>query len=193
MRSAMIAVGVCLVASLSFAQDIASSVDAEGLAEKKRTGLGLYLTPADAAAALDADPSIVFVDVRDPIEINFIGHPEPVDAIVPYETASLDFDAAASGYGMVPNPDFVRQIEALVARLGRGPDDALFIICRSGGRSAEAVDVLADAGFTNAWNLVEGFEGDKDDAGARAVNGWRNAGLPWTYKIRADAAWPPVE
>ena len=43
-----------------------------------------------------------------------------------------------------------------------------------------APDALTQAGFTNAWNVAQGFEGDKDAAGQRGhINGWRKAGLPW--------------
>jgi rhodanese-related sulfurtransferase len=61
-------------------------------------------------------------------------------------------------------------------------------MCRSGGRSAMAVNLLAQAGFKNVYNITDGMEGDavKDPAsvfmGQRLVNGWKNSGLPWTYK-----------
>jgi len=48
------------------------------------------------------------------------------------------------------------------------------------------------AGYSNVWNLVECFEGGKNKDGARAINGWRNTGLPWSYKIPAEAAWVPA-
>ena len=53
-------------------------------------------------------------------------------------------------------------------------------------RSAAAIAKLLEAGVkVDLYNVVDGFEGDKGESGARDVNGWRNAGLPWTYKIRA--------
>ena len=82
-----------------------------------------------------------------------------------------------------------RQRRPLQPKVGE-KSTPIFLICRSGGRSAVAAKQLIRAGYTNVWNLVEGFEGDKDKAtGARSVNGWRNAGLPWTYKIPAKAGW----
>jgi rhodanese-related sulfurtransferase len=62
-------------------------------------------------------------------------------------------------------------------------------MCRSGGRSAKAVDLLAAAGYTRVYNVIDGVEGDKvnDPAsayfGKRMVNGWKNRGLPWTYDV----------
>jgi rhodanese-related sulfurtransferase len=56
-------------------------------------------------------------------------------------------------------------------------------MCRSGDRSARAVDALANAGFTNVYSQIDGFEGDLSKDGRRDVNGWKNAGLAWTYKL----------
>ena len=175
----------------ALAGPIASHVDPASLPDSKTTPLGLYLTPGDAQAALAADPAIVFLDVRDPVEIAYVGHAEGVDAIVPLALATHDYDADKATYRAQPNARFLAEAEAAIAREGAGKDSPVFVICRSGGRSADAARALIAAGYTNVWNLVEGFEGDKDDAGARAVNGWRNAGLPWTYRIAPDIAWTP--
>ena len=61
-------------------------------------------------------------------------------------------------------------------------------MCRSGGRSAMAVNRLAQAGFTNVYQIIDGMEGDAVEdpdsvfLGHRFRNGWKNAGLPWTYE-----------
>ncbi|MBK0398457.1 sulfurtransferase [Limibaculum sp. M0105] len=191
----VIAAGACVIAlaSPAGAADIRSSVDAATLDKKKSTPLGLYLTPQDAHAALQADPAIVFVDVRDPIEVAFVGHPEGIDANVPVKIATHRFDGKKGDYVMEPNAGFVAQVEAVLAREGRGKTDPVFVMCRSGGRSAAAARQLIEAGFTNVWNLVEGFEGDSDKAsGQRTLNGWRNAGLPWSYKLDERLAWQPT-
>lgn len=71
-------------------------------------------------------------------------------------------------------------------------DDTLMVMCRSGGRSAIAVNMLAQAGFTNVHNIIDGMEGDvvEDPAsvfvGQRLKNGWKNSGCPWTYKLTPD-------
>jgi len=176
------------------AQDIRSSVDAAALPASKATPLGLYLTPADAHAALQDNPDILFIDVRDPIEVAFVGHAAPMDANVPLRIATHAFDPAEGTYRMVPNDAFVAEVAALLDREGLDRDAPVFVMCRSGGRSAAAATQLIEAGFGNVWNLVEGFEGDKHPAtGARSVNGWRNAGLPWGYRIDPAAAWQPAE
>ena len=53
-------------------------------------------------------------------------------------------------------------------------------ICRSGARSHAAATAAATAGYTQCYNVLEGFQGDKDANGHRdSVGGWRLAGLPW--------------
>ena len=63
-------------------------------------------------------------------------------------------------------------------------------MCRSGSRSAKAANLLYQAGYKNVYSVIEGFEGDKskiaETKGQRVVNGWKNAGLPWTYKHEED-------
>jgi rhodanese-related sulfurtransferase len=72
------------------------------------------------------------------------------------------------------------------------PDDTILVSCRSGGRAAMAINMLAAAGFTDAYNILDGMEGgrvsDPESVfdGMRMKNGWKNAGLPWTYEIDPD-------
>ena len=71
--------------------------------------------------------------------------------------------------------------------MGLGKDAPVVLICRSGDRSSKAADRLQMAGYSKVYSVAEGFEGDtaKDGAkaGQRVVNGWKNIGLPWTYKV----------
>ncbi len=193
-RTVFALTAAALLAAPAFAGDLASSVTSADLPEKKRTTLELYLTPEDAAAALAADPSIVFIDVRDPVEVMFVGHADPADAIVPLRTLTHGFDPEKGAYKMAPNPDFIDQVAAVMEREGKGTDDPVFVTCQSGGRTAQAANALAKAGYSNVWALFEGIEGDLDtETGRRDVNGWKNADLPWSYKITAQQAWQPAE
>ena len=91
---------------------------------------------------------------------------------------------------MVGNRNFLPEIEAAIAREAGTKSSPVFLICRAGYRSAHAARQLIAAGYTNVWNVVEGFEGDRDrKTGQPTVNGWRNAGLPWRYTIPASAGW----
>lgn len=150
----------------------------------KQTVLGLYVTARDAYEKWQADPlKIKILDVRTLEEFLFVGHP-PMAWNVPVMVQSDQWDAAAKRYPMQPNPDFVAQVKAVVS-----PADTLLIACRSGGRSAMAVNLLAKAGFTHVFNIVDGMEGDfvtdPDSVfvGLHMKNGWKLSGLPWTYDI----------
>ena len=121
---------------------------------------------ADAAyAALEADRRAVLIDVRDPVEFSFVGH--PLGAVnVPWKFAPE----------MRPNPEFVEQVSQIVA----DKSTPLFLLCRSGQRSLAAAKVLAEAGYTDLTNIEEGFEGPMDAAKHRnTVAGWRFHQLPW--------------
>ena len=152
-------------------------------ARAKQTSLGLYVTAAQAYEMWKAAPDkIKIIDVRTPEEYAFVGHPEmawniPV-AFVTYQSKGGKFE-----YGHRMNSEFVAQVQA-IAR----PTDTLLLTCRSGGRSAMAINQLAAAGFTQAYNIIDGVEGDlvKDPEsvyhGKRMKNGWKNS-APWVYSL----------
>lgn len=135
------------------------------LPDSKRTSLGLYVTAIEAYEKWQADPANVkVVDVRTPDEFRLIGLPKMATK--------------------VPLSVSAREFVGRVRRIAQ-PDDTVLVICRSGNRSAVAVEMLAQAGFRNAYTVVDGFEGDRNkdtsspNYGKRTVNGWKNAGLPW--------------
>lgn len=177
------------LASPAFAGDIKSDVDPETVNQSRSTPLGLYLSPKAAHKALKDNPKIVFIDVRDPIEVAFVGHAVGTDKNIPLAIASHEFAPELGRYKMKANPNLLLEVKALLERDGLTKKDPIFVACRSGGRSGKVARKLIKAGYTNVWNLVEGFEGDKNEDGAREVNGWRNADLPWTYKISESMAW----
>jgi rhodanese-related sulfurtransferase len=88
---------------------------------------------------------------------------------------------------MRPLADFVSRVQTIAQ-----PGDTIYVMCRSGGRSAIAVNLLANAGYSRVFQIVDGMEGDViSDAdsvfrGQRLKNGWKNSGCPWTYKLTPD-------
>jgi rhodanese-related sulfurtransferase len=107
----------------------------------------------------------LLVDVRTVEERKFVGH-------VP---GTLHV-AWASGTSLTRNPRFVRELEARVG----GKDAVVLLLCRSGKRSALAAQAAAKSGFTQVFNVLEGFEGEIDAQGHRGgSDGWRFRGLPW--------------
>ncbi|MEN9681827.1 MAG: hypothetical protein RLZZ627_1720 [Pseudomonadota bacterium] len=123
------------------------------------------VTPVEAHEALTADSSAVLIDVRDPVEYSFVGHP--------IGSVNVPFKFAPS---MEANPDFVSLVRALA------PDEKtpIFLLCRSGQRSMAAAELLMASGYQDLSNIEEGFEGGIDSSRHRStINGWRFHGLPW--------------
>ena len=122
------------------------------------------------------------LDVRTPEEHYFVGHP-PMAWKIPLLAVSYRWDPAKHKFPERLLADFVERAETVLRR-----EDTILAMCRSGGRSAMAVNQLAADGFTNAYNIVDGIEGDlvKDPQsvfnGKRMVNGWKNS-APWVYDI----------
>lgn len=152
--------------------------------QAKQTTLGLYVTAEGAFERWQAAPATVKVlDVRTPEEYIHIGHPE-MAVNVPLLFQTYRWDPAKGYFDFELNPEFV----ALVRQVAE-PDDEILVMCRSGGRSAMAANLLAKEGFTHVWNVIDGDEGDLVDDpasphhGKRMSNGWKNSGLPWTYEV----------
>ena len=79
-----------------------------------------------------------------------------------------------------------------MAEKGLGKGDVVILICRSGDRSSRAINQqLADSGYTQVYSVVDGFEGDLSKDGRRSVNGWKNAGLPWAYRMDRSKVYLP--
>ncbi len=163
------------------------TVDPTTLAGERQTSLGLYVTAKEAYDRWQADSEGVrILDVRTPEEYVFVGH-APMAWNIPLAFQSFEWDPETKGFQWDLNAEFLPAVQAWAK-----PGDTLLVSCRSGGRSAMAINLLATAGFSNAWNIVDGMEGgqvkDPDSVfdGMRMKNGWKNSGLPWTYQIERD-------
>jgi len=180
------------ISSLTFAADWApGNTDWGKLPELKRTKAALYLTPQQAYDLKKQDPKgVVLIDVRTRAEAMYVGWPGDADALVPYvEHAEImtEWDDKRTMYKVEPNTDFEPELARRLAEKGLSKDATIILICRSGDRSSKAADRLQMSGYTKVYSVAEGFEGDTakegPKSGQRAVNGWKNANLPWTYKL----------
>ena len=120
------------------------------------------LLPAEAHQLMQAGAALV--DVRTKPELQYVGR-VPGAVAVEWQTYP----------GNRPNPEFLAELAAVVPK-----DQPVMFMCRSGARSHSAAEAAIRAGWKEAYNVLEGFEGDKDAEQHRnTVGGWRKAGLPW--------------
>lgn len=157
------------------------------ISEGKQTILGLYLTSKEAYEMWRNEQNKVhIIDVRTPEEYVFVGHVEMAKNI-PLIFVKHEWNAKMNMFNLKPNSEFISQAKDLFK-----PNDTLLVMCRSGDRSAKAVNALTQAGFLNVYNIIDGMEGDmvEDNEnmynGKRMKNGWKNSGLPWTYETNQD-------
>jgi len=126
-----------------------------------------HLTPREAQDFLHQRPDALLIDVRSEMEYLFVGH--PVGALHVAWNDGPDWDI---------NPHFVGQVKKLA-----GTNHAhrpIVLICRSGNRSVDAGQALEQAGFTDVYNVLHGFEGELNERHHRnSLAGWRFEGLPW--------------
>ena len=123
------------------------------------------LTPNEAWTLFQEHPEAKLIDVRSNEELSLIGR-------VP--------GALAISWKLYPdwrrNPAFLAEVQAHVE-----PSDLVLLLCRSGVRSREAAQLLAGEGYAYCFNILEGFEGDKNAANQRIIAGWKARGLPWSH------------
>lgn len=122
------------------------------------------LLPSEAYAILQEAPGAKLVDVRTRAEVDWVGR---IPGSIHIEWMNYP--------SMQLNPHFLSQLQQQVDR-----EALVLFICRSGHRSHNAAAAAAAIGYTECYNVLEGFEGDKDSHAQRGrLNGWRFAGLPW--------------
>jgi rhodanese-related sulfurtransferase len=126
------------------------------------------VTPQEAFALLQAGPGVKLVDVRTNAERDWIGRP----AIPEAQHGAVQWSLYPGG---APNPDFATQLQQTADK-----ENVVLFLCRSGVRSRHAARVATELGYVDAFDILEGFEGDRDSEGHRkTVGGWCKAGLPW--------------
>ncbi|MFO1423264.1 MAG: rhodanese-like domain-containing protein [Candidatus Competibacteraceae bacterium] len=120
--------------------------------------------------ALQNQPEAVLVDIRTQAEWKYVGVPDLSG--LGKSLVQVEWQVFPS---MERNPRFLRELQAR----GVAPGRLVYLICRSGIRSRDAAEYLAERGYT-VYNVADGFEGPLDDNGHRGASGWRAEGLPWT-------------
>ena len=123
------------------------------------------LSPQEACTILQQDSNAVLVDVRSQAELDLVGR---VPNAIHIEWAFYP--------GMIANADFAAQLQSQINQ-----NQTIIFMCRTGGRSHNAALVAQQLGYSQVYNMLEGFEGETNTAKQRTlINGWKHANLPWT-------------
>lgn len=128
------------------------------------------VTPSEAWDALRADPRAVLVDCRTLAEWSYVGLPDLTS--IGKDVVRIEWQTFPTG---MVNQRFTEELGAA----GVEKDQPIYFLCRSGVRSIAAAEAATRAGWTEARNVLEGFEGPHDRDRHRTVAGWKVAGLPW--------------
>jgi len=127
------------------------------------------VTPQEAWELLHNDLSIKLVDVRTNAERDWVGRVTIPDA----QHGHVQWNLYPGG---IANHEFIEQLNSQARK-----DQVLLFLCRSGVRSRGAAKLATEHGYQHCYDILEGFEGGKDENGHRKnVDGWCKAGLPWT-------------
>ena len=168
----------------------AAAADKSAVKARWHTPYDLYLTPQEAYDMKQQQGGrLAFIDVRTRGEVKFIGLAGSVDGHIPYRFLRDDYawSERSSTYRTRVNPDFVADVDRLLSSLGLDRQSPIILMCQSGSRVPPAAKLLHEAGFATVYTQYQGFEGVKatsgEQKGQRVVNGWKNAGLPWSYQL----------
>lgn len=125
------------------------------------------LTPREANEVWQLAPGARLVDVRTRAEWDWVGR---IPGAVEIEWLTYP--------DMKLNPHFLTHLKAQV-----DPESVVMFICRSGHRSHTAAIAATQVGWSECYNVLEGFEGERDTRQQRGhIGGWRHAGLAWEQK-----------
>jgi rhodanese-related sulfurtransferase len=142
---------------------------ARALGTKETMAYAGAVTPQQAFALLQADPAVILIDVRTRAERDWVGQVK----ISPDQHRAVEWNVYPQG---TPNPAFLAELTNVADK-----DQVLLFLCRSGVRSRHAAKAATQQGYTNCFDILEGFEGNKDAEGHRkTIEGWCFARLPWT-------------
>ncbi len=141
--------------------------------------------------------NVLLVDVRDPVEIMFTGFTDVVDINIPFMLVNrFEWNDKRSIFTMTQNPNFEAGIAKALKDRKLTKDSPVILMCRSGGeRGAPSAKALEGKGYTKVYVVVDGFEGGTLKEGERKnwrlLNGWKNSGLPWSYRLNGEKIYRP--
>lgn len=123
---------------------------------------------------LKQDPNSSLVDVRTTREWETIGVPDLDEC--QKEVIFAEWQMFPT---MMVDSEFASKVDKAITQKNHSKSERVFCLCRSGVRSKGAAAALTQIGYTNAYNINDGFEGVPNEAGERSkINGWLFEGLP---------------
>ncbi len=184
---------ILAAAALAASLSMPASAAPEPEDPKKQTSWGLYLTAKEAYEMKQTEgDSVLFVDVREPVEIMFTGFTDVVDVNVPFLLVNpAKWNPKKPVLAMESNPGFAPGIMNALDARSLDKSTPVILMCRSGGtRGAPSAKALEGLGLEKVYVVVDGFEGstskDNPNGPWRLVNGWKNGGLPWGYDLNPE-------
>ena len=169
-----------------------------GLVAGAQAEEALSITPEETLNMVqEQGDDVLFIDVRDPVEIMFIGFTDAVDRNIPFQMVDRTrFNEEKAVFAMDINENFVAQVDEALADKGLDRDALIITMCRSGSaRGKPSADYLLERGFSNVKYVDHGFQGDSlkegPQKGMRLKNGWQNSGLPWSSKANPEKIYRP--
>ena len=111
------------------------------------------------------------IDVRTKPEWIYVGVPD---------LSSINKNVIFTSWQVYPEMGTNKFFENQILESNIKKDNNLYFICRSGNRSNNAAEFLSSRGFSNCFNVIDGFEGKLNHEHQRAlINGWQFNNLPW--------------
>jgi rhodanese-related sulfurtransferase len=141
------------------------------MANTKVKGYAGDITPAETWKILQNNKRSILIDVRSTAEWAYVGVTDL--SSIGKEAYTIEWKSFPD---MLINSNFINQVKEICTNR----EIKILSLCRSGQRSISTSQALTDAGFKQCYNVLEGFEGDKDNAEHRGQSGgWKFHGLPW--------------
>lgn len=164
---------IVLLISINLFYSNAFALNATDVPEKKRTKLALYFNSIEAESFMETNGKFaLFLDVRDPHELQTTGMADAVDYNVPFNFININkWDEDKNRFKFDLNPDFIKDVKKRYMAKGLSGFDAIVVICTAGTRAAKAANALFDNGFKNVHTVVDGFRG------------WKRNDLNWSNKL----------
>lgn len=170
------------------------AIEKQHVRDRAHTVYDLYLTPQEAFnMKKHLANEVLLVDIRARSELKYVGSTPMIDANIPYRFVNPDYSWSdnSATYRTVKNEHFIQDLKQLLQQRNHDITAPVILMCTSGTKAPKAAELMQEAGFETVYTIYQGFEGIKAkqgvNSGKRLIYGWKNSGLPWSYKLNKEA------